>query len=237
MAGLDAGADEYLTKPVDQAALVARVRSVLRIKSLHEKVQEQAADLADWNLTLAQRVKEQVTEIERIGRLKRFLAPQVAQLVSSGDERLLESHRREVTIVFCDLRNFTPFSETAQPEEVIAVLREYHGAIGVLIDKFEGTMERFAGDGLLVLFNDPLPCADPSAKAVQWPSKCAMRSLNWPGGGVRKDMNSVLVSELHTVMRHWDASDLRAGFNTQSQVRFRTSPLAYATRRPTAKSL
>src|SRR5215831_6529546 len=89
--------------------IVARVRSALRIKSLHEQVQAQAADLADWNQTLARRVEEQVAEIERIGRLKRFLAPQVAQLVSSGDERVLESHRREVTIVFCDLRDFTPF--------------------------------------------------------------------------------------------------------------------------------
>ena len=167
VAGLDAGADEYLTKPVDQAALVARVRSALRIKSLHEQVQAQAADLANWNQTLARRVGEQVAEIERIGRLKRFLAPQVAQLVSSGDERVLESHRREVTIVFCDLRDFTPFSETAEPEEVITVLREYHKTLGALIDKFEGTIERFAGDGLLVLFNDPLPCADPSARAVQ----------------------------------------------------------------------
>ena len=167
VAGLDAGADEYLTKPVDQAALVARVRSALRIKSLHEQVQAQAADLANWNQTLARRVKEQVAEIERIGRLKRFLAPQVAQLISSGDERVLESHRREVTIVFCDLRDFTPFSETAEPEEVITVLREYHETLGALIDKFEGTIERFAGDGLLVLFNDPLPCADPSARAVR----------------------------------------------------------------------
>ena len=167
VAGLDAGADEYLTKPVDQAALVARVRSALRIKSLHEQVQAQAADLADWNQTLARRVEVQVAEIERIGRLKRFLAPQVAQLVSSGDERVLESHRREVTIVFCDLRDFTPFSETAEPEEVITVLREYHETLGALIDKFEGTIERFAGDGLLVLFNDPLPCADPSARAVR----------------------------------------------------------------------
>ena len=167
VAGLDAGADEYLTKPVDQAALVARVRSALRIKSLHEQVQAQAADLANWNQTLARRVEEQVAEIERIGRLKRFLAPQVAQLVSSGDERVLESHRREVTVVFCDLRDFTPFSETAEPEEVITVLREYHKTLGALIDKFEGTIERFAGDGLLVLFNDPLPCADPSARAVR----------------------------------------------------------------------
>jgi DNA-binding response OmpR family regulator len=167
VAGLEAGADEYLTKPVDQAALVARVRSVLRIKALHDQVQAQAADLAKWNRTLEQRVAEQVAEIERIGRLKRFLPPQVAQLVSSGDERVLESHRREVTVVFCDLRGFTAFAETAEPEEVIAILRDYYGALGALIDKFEGTVERFAGDGILVLFNDPLPCEAPWANAVQ----------------------------------------------------------------------
>src|SRR5499427_2820947 len=166
VAGLEAGADEYLTKPVDQAALVARVRSVLRIKALHDQVQAQAADLAKWNRTLEERVAEQVAEIERIGRLKRFLPPQVAQLVSSGDERVLESHRREVTVVFCDLRDFTAFAEAAEPEEVIAVLREYHATLGTLIDKFEGTVERFAGDDLLVLFNDPLPCPDPSLRAV-----------------------------------------------------------------------
>ena len=167
VAGLDAGADEYLTKPIDQSALVARVRSVLRIKALHDQVQAQAADLATWNQTLEQRVREQVAEIERIGRLKRFLSPQVAQLVSSGDERVLESHRREVTVVFCDLRDFTAFAEAAEPEEVIAILRDYHRALGALIDKFEGTVERFAGDGLMVLFNDPLPCAAPWARAVQ----------------------------------------------------------------------
>jgi class 3 adenylate cyclase len=171
VAGLDAGADEYLTKPIDQAALVARVRSVLRVKALHDKVQAQAADLATWNRTLERRVKEQVAEIERIGRLKRFLSPQVAQLVASGDERVLESHRREVTIVFCDLREFTAFAESAEPEEVIAVLREYHATLGALIDKFEGTVERFAGDGLMVLFNDPFPCPAPSARAVQMASE------------------------------------------------------------------
>jgi adenylate cyclase len=167
VAGLEAGADEYLTKPVDQAALVARVRSVLRIKALHDQVQAQAADLAKWNRTLEQRVAEQVAEIGRIGRLKRFLPPQVAQLVSSGDERELESHRREVTVVFCDLRGFTAFAETAEPEEVITILRDYYGALGALIDKFEGTVERFAGDGIMVLFNDPLPCEAPWAKAVE----------------------------------------------------------------------
>jgi len=166
VAGLDAGADEYLTKPIDQAALVARVKSVLRIKALHDQVQAQAADLANWNRTLEHRVEEQVAEIERIGRLKRFLSPQVAQLVSSGDERVLESHRRDVTVVFCDLRDFTAFAEAAEPEEVMTVLREYHATLGTLIDKFEGTVERFAGDDLLVLFNDPLPCPDPSLRAV-----------------------------------------------------------------------
>ena len=183
VAGLDAGADEYLTKPIDQSALVARVRSVLRIKALHDQIQAQAADLATWNQTLEQRVREQVAEIERIGRLKRFLSPQVAQLVSSGDERVLESHRREVTVVFCDLRDFTAFAEAAEPEEVIAVLREYHRALGALIDKFEGTVERFAGDGLMVLFNDPLPCAAPWARAVQMAiemrDEVAKLAANW----------------------------------------------------------
>lgn len=167
VAGLDAGADEYLTKPIDQAALMARVRSALRIKSLHDQVRAQAAALANLNQTLTQRVEEQLVEFERIGRLKRFLPPQVAKLVSSGDGSLLESHRREISVVFCDLRGFTSFAEAAEPEEVISVLREYHDTLGVLVDKFEGTVERFTGDGLLVLFNDPLPCDDPSGTAVR----------------------------------------------------------------------
>ncbi len=183
VAGLDAGADEYLTKPVDQAALVARVRSVLRVKALHDQVQAQAADLATWNRTLEQRVAEQVAEIARIGRLKRFLSPQIAQLVSSGDERVLESHRREVTVVFCDLRDFTAFAESAEPEEVIEVLRDYHSALGALIDKFEGTVERFAGDGIMVLFNDPLPCEAPWTRAVQMAvamrDEVAKLAANW----------------------------------------------------------
>ncbi len=168
IAGLDAGADEYLTKPVDQAALVARVKSVLRVKALHDQVQAQAADLAAWNRTLEQRVAEQLGEIERVGRLKRFLSPQVAELVvSSGHDRMLESHRRDVTVVFCDLRGFTAFSETAEPEEVMSILREYHAGLGALINNFEGTIERFNGDGVMVLFNDPLPCPDPSVRAVR----------------------------------------------------------------------
>ena len=175
VAGLEAGADEYLTKPVDQAALVARVKSMLRIKALHDTVQEQAdrleaqaLQLADWNRTLEQRVAEQLAELERIGRLKRFFSPQLAELiVSTGEEKLLESHRREVTVVFCDLRGFTAFSETTEPEDVMEVLREYHTALGELIFRFEGTLERFTGDGLMVFFNDPIPCPDPAARAVR----------------------------------------------------------------------
>ena len=175
VAGLEAGADEYLTKPVDQAALVARVKSMLRIKALHDTVQEQAdrleaqaLQLADWNRTLEQRVAEQLAELERIGRLKRFFSPQLAELiVSTGEEKLLESHRREVTVVFCDLRGFTAFSETTEPEDVMEVVREYHTALGELIFRFEGTLERFTGDGLMVFFNDPIPCPDPAARAVR----------------------------------------------------------------------
>ena len=166
--GLDAGADEYLTKPVDQAALVARVKSMLRVKELTDRVREQAADLAKWNRTLEERVQEQVTKIERLDHLKRFLPPQVAELIlTSGDDRLLDSHRRDVTVLFCDLRGFTAFSETSEPEEVMNVLREYHEAIGAIIHKFQGTIEHFAGDGVMAMLNDPVPCPEPCVQAVR----------------------------------------------------------------------
>jgi class 3 adenylate cyclase len=168
VAGLDAGADEYLTKPIDQTALVSRVRSMLRVKEMHDKISSQAADLALWNRTLEQRVADQLKQIERIERLKRFLAPQVAELiVAEGNEQILESHRREIAVVFGDLRGFAGFAETAEPEEVIAVLRDYHMNLGPLVHKYEGTLERFLGDGFLILFNDPLPCDQPSIQAVK----------------------------------------------------------------------
>jgi adenylate cyclase len=165
--GLDAGADEYLTKPIDQAALVARVRSMLRIKELHDQVQAQAKDLAAWNQTLEQRVHDQVAELES-NRLKGFLSPQIAKLVvSSGDGKLLESHRRDVAVVFCDLRGFTAFAERAEPEDIISMLQEYYRCLGEAIDRFEGTLQHFAGDGAMIIFNDPIPCADPAARAVR----------------------------------------------------------------------
>jgi len=173
--GLEAGGDEYVTKPIDQAALVARVRSVLRVKELHDTVHEQsrqlarqAGELAVWNNTLTQRVNDQLVEIERIGRLRRFLSPQIAELVlSSGGDQLLESHRREITALHCDLRGFTGFAEVAEPEEVIQVLRQYHETLGKLIHQYEATLERYAGDGVMVWFNDPLPCPDPCQRAVR----------------------------------------------------------------------
>jgi len=166
--GLEAGADDFLTKPINQPELLARVRSLLRIKTLYDTVQGQAGQLAEWNRTLEQRVQEQVTQLERLSRLKRFFSPQLAEaIVAGGADDPLKSHRRDVTVVFLDLRGYTAFAETAEPEEVMGVLREYHAVVGPLIFQFEGTLERFAGDGLMVFFNDPLPCPDPGARAVR----------------------------------------------------------------------
>jgi DNA-binding response OmpR family regulator len=175
VAGLDAGGDEYLTKPVDQAALVARVRSMLRIKELHDttedqaaRLQAQAAELSEWNRTLEHRVEEQVAQLDRLGRLKRFFSPQLADMIVDGDvDDPLKSHRREITVVFLDLRGFTAFAEVAEPEEVMGVLREFHEVTGKLILEYEGTLEHFTGDGITILFNDPLPIPNPAERAVR----------------------------------------------------------------------
>jgi class 3 adenylate cyclase len=168
VAGLEAGGDEYLTKPVDQAALVARVKSMLRIKHLHDTVHGLAEERAEWNRTLERRVEDQVGQLERLGRLKRFFSPQLAELiVAGGADDPLKTHRREVTVVFLDLRGFTAFAETAEPEEVMGVLREYHAEMGKLILEHEGTLERFTGDGMMIFFNDPVPVPDPAERAVR----------------------------------------------------------------------
>jgi class 3 adenylate cyclase len=196
VAGLDAGADEYLAKPVDQTALVARVRSMLRIKALQDQVQEQASrieaqalQLAAWNRELETRVAEQIDQLERLSRLRRFVSPQLAELIiAGGAQDPLVGHRREVTVVFLDLRGFTSFAETAEPEEVMTVLRDYHAAMGRLVQAHEGTLERFTGDGLMVFFNDPVEVPDAAERAVRM--ALAMRDAgaalgqNWRRRGI-----------------------------------------------------
>jgi class 3 adenylate cyclase/CheY-like chemotaxis protein len=165
---IEAGADDFLTKPIDRHELLARVASLARIKRYHDTIARQAAELSAWNRELENRVQEQVGQLERMAKLRRFLSPQLAELiVDSGDESFLDSHRREIVVVFCDLRGFTPFAEASEPEEVMGVLADYHRALGELIFRFEGTLERFAGDGLMVFFNDPVRCEDAPLRAIR----------------------------------------------------------------------
>jgi len=183
----EAGADDFVTKPLDQAELLARVRSLVRVKRYHDTIERQTAELTAWNDELAQRVQSQVEELERVGRLRRFLSPQLADLVvNSGDESFLHSHRREIVVVFCDLRRFTAFAETAEPEEVMGVLGEYHVALGDLIFRFGGTLERFAGDGLMVFFNDPLPCDDAPTRAIRMTVAMRTRVRDLADGWARR---------------------------------------------------
>jgi len=166
--GIEAGADDFLTKPINQPELLARVRSLLRIKELYDRVQAQAGELSEWNSKLEQRVQNQVRQLERLGRLKRFFSPQLAELIVNGEaDDPLKTHRRDLTVVYLDLRGFTAFAETAEPEEVMDILHEYHAAMGELIAAYEGTLEHFAGDGMSIFFNDPLPVANPAERAVR----------------------------------------------------------------------
>ena len=168
ISAIQAGADDFVSKPFNQRELLARVASLARVKRYHDTITRQAAELRQWNAELEQRVAAQVEALQRVNRLRRFLSPQLVDLVmDSGDEDFLGSHRREIVVVFCDLRGFTPFAESSEPEEVMGVLREYHEALGTLIFAYGGTLERFTGDGLMVFFNDPLPIDDAPERAIR----------------------------------------------------------------------
>jgi adenylate cyclase len=165
---IELGAEDYLGKPFDPVLLRARIGACLEKKRLHDQEARHRRELAEWNQTLERRVAEQVAQLERLDRLKRFFSPQLAELiVAGGADDPLKTHRREVTVVFVDLRGFTAFAETAEPEEVMGVLREYHAEMGRLILAHEGTLERFTGDGMMIFFNDPVEIPNPAERAVR----------------------------------------------------------------------
>jgi adenylate cyclase len=189
---LQAGADDFVAKPFANDELLARVRSLIRIKQYSDTILAQAAQLSEWNRELETRVAAQVDELERLRRLQRFLPPQLVDVaLSAGADGLLESHRREIAVVFADLAGWTAFSETTEPEEVMGVIREFHDSIGAILRRFEATVGWFAGDGVMAWFNDPFPTPEPSARAaamaIEMREAMTSRAASWRRRGHQLD--------------------------------------------------
>lgn len=166
-AAIEIGADDFIQKPFDHAEVLARIKSLLRIKSLHETVAKQATQLEDLNRGLETRVQQQVAELERLGRLRRFLSPRLADvLVSTEGEALLENHRRQIAVVCCQLRGFAELAEVTAPEEVMSVLLEYNEVLSDAIAESEGSVGQLSADQVMIFFNDPLPVDEPASHAV-----------------------------------------------------------------------
>jgi adenylate cyclase len=196
---IELGAEDYLPKPFDPVLLQARVGACLEKRRAHNREKEllatvtsQSEELRALNSDLEQRVEAQVREVERLSLMERFVPPQLAEVLAAGGAELLKSHRREITVLFCDLRGFTPFSETAEPEDVMSVLRELHNAVGPLIFEYGGTLAQFTGDGMMVFFNDPIPCDEPAWQAVQlalaMQERASELSVAWRRRGHRLEM-------------------------------------------------